>query len=234
MEAPNTPAQAMTAASETAFAPHGPTNNVAASASGRSELARFGRVPTQTTCVIVYRTKTQPTDTRIANGTERCGSRTSPANTEVASKPKKANVARKMALDKLVSGGGEPRCRDFGSTKNTPIATKAISGTSFETVNAVPPQTSALSLPHAADGCFKATISCAPLPGIGRTETDCPLGHCSGFNRADLADVRQRVITTHSCRIRMAGKGRRNRECLLEVLVYPSSIAGVLQQGGMY
>src|SRR5712672_996616 len=101
IEAPNTPAQAMTAASETAFAPHGPTNDVAASANGRSEFARFGSVPTQTTCVIVYRIRTQPTDTRIANGTECCGSRTSPANTEVASKPKKANVARKMALDKL-------------------------------------------------------------------------------------------------------------------------------------
>jgi hypothetical protein len=39
---------------------------------------------------------------------------------------------------------------------------------------------------------------------LGRTETDCPLGtgHSSGFNSADLADVRERVITTPTCRLR--------------------------------
>jgi len=37
-------------------------------------------------------------------------------------------------------------------------------------------------------------------PVLARTETDCPLGtdHSPGFNTADLADVRQRVITAHT------------------------------------
>src|SRR6266705_3036652 len=108
MEAPHTPAQAMTAASAIAIAPHGPTNATAASASGRSEAARSGSIPTQTIWIKVYRTTTLPTDSRIANGTERGALRTSPAITVGASKP-----------------------------KNAPTVTKTSRGTSLDTANAV-------------------------------------------------------------------------------------------------
>src|SRR5437660_12336296 len=124
MDAPNTPAQAMTAASATAIGPHGPTNTIAASASGRSEAARLGSVPTQTIWITAYKITTLPTDSRIANGTERGALRTSPAMTVVASKPKKANVASRMAVDTLLADGSEPRCREYGTMKNTPSAAK--------------------------------------------------------------------------------------------------------------
>src|SRR3979490_98621 len=92
MDPQNTPAQKMTAATAMALEPHEPTNIIAASASGRSEAARLGSVPTQTIWIRAYKMTTLPTDSRIANGTERGALRTSPAMTVVASKPKKANV----------------------------------------------------------------------------------------------------------------------------------------------
>jgi hypothetical protein len=54
----------------------------------------------------------------------------------------------------------------------------------------------------------------ARLAGFGRTETDCPFGtsHCSGFNSADLADVRQRVITTRSRQWPVSALRHRKRE----------------------
>src|SRR5882757_8755928 len=137
MEAPHTPAQAMTAASAIAIAPHGPTNATAASASGRSDVARSGSIPTQTIWIKVYRTTTLPTDSRIANGTERGALRTSPAITVVASKPKKANAANRMAVDISFAGGSEPTCRDCGSMKNRPTVAKTSRGISLDTVNAV-------------------------------------------------------------------------------------------------
>src|SRR3984893_12702565 len=99
MEAPHTPAQAMTAASAIAIAPHGPANATAASASGRSDAARSGSVPTQTIWIRVYRTTTLPTDSRIANGTEGGAWRFPPAITVGASNPKKANAVSRMAAD---------------------------------------------------------------------------------------------------------------------------------------
>ena len=77
MDAPNTPAQAMTAAAAIAVGPHEPKNTVAASASGRCETASRGSVPTQTIWIRAYKMTRLPTDSRIAKGTERGALRTS-------------------------------------------------------------------------------------------------------------------------------------------------------------
>src|SRR5882724_5822732 len=100
----------MTAVRATATEAHGPTRTVAASASGRSEAARFGNVPTQTICMSEYSNMTVHTDSTIAKGTERGALRTSPAMTVVASKPKYAKPASRTAVDRLVTGGSEPNC----------------------------------------------------------------------------------------------------------------------------
>src|SRR5579864_1338875 len=136
-DAPNTPAQAMTAATAIALAPHEPKNTVAASASGRSETASLGSVPTQTIWIRAYKTTRLPTDSRIANGTERGALRTSPAITVVASKPKNAKVASRMAVDTLLASGNDPTPSACGSTKNRPTAAKTVNGISLDTVKAV-------------------------------------------------------------------------------------------------
>src|ERR1700730_12202716 len=125
IEAPNTPAHATTAVKATPTAPHWTTRTVAASASGRSEAARFGKVPTQTICISEYCNMTVQTDSTIAKGTERGGSRTSPARTVVASKPKYAKPARRTAFDALVMGGTGPNCMSWGSMKNRPTTANA-------------------------------------------------------------------------------------------------------------
>jgi hypothetical protein len=53
---------------------------------------------------------------------------------------------------------------------------------------------------HRPDDSFIEGILAPRMTGFGRTEPDCPLrtGHSSGFNIADLAVGRQRVITTLS------------------------------------
>src|ERR1700730_13700458 len=115
----------MTAVRATATDAQGPTRTVAASASGRSEAARFGNVPTQTNCMSEYSNMTVHTDSTIAKGTERGGSRTSPARTVVASKPKYAKPARRTAFDALVMGGTGPNCMSWGSMKNRPTTANA-------------------------------------------------------------------------------------------------------------
>ena len=137
IDAPNTPAQEMTAVMAMTTAPHGPTISVAASASGRSDAASPGSTPTHTSWISVYSTMTQATETRMANGTERRGSWTSPASTVVPSKPTNAYAASRMAVDRSAVAGNSARRSACGSTKNTPIATKPASGTILRTVNVV-------------------------------------------------------------------------------------------------
>lgn len=67
---------------------------------------------------------------------------------------------------------------------------------------------------NAATECRLCGDRFGPPPyGVGRSETDCPLGtgHSSEFNSGDLADVRQLVITTLCGHPRKTGIGRRNR-----------------------
>src|SRR5262245_21009359 len=130
-EAPKTPAQAIIAASAMITAPVGPTSAAAASASGRSELARLGSATTQTSCISEYSTMKTIIETPIANGTDRDGLRTSPANTPVASKPMKANAASNTALDTFVTEGTAPRFNAEGLRNHSPTATNPTSGTSL-------------------------------------------------------------------------------------------------------
>src|SRR5512138_3229483 len=97
-DAPYTPAHATMAVIATTIPPMGPIKLIAASASGRCDVANVGRVPTHTIWSDAYSTSTTAIETMIANGTDRAGSRTSPASTEVESKPKNAKAASSMAL----------------------------------------------------------------------------------------------------------------------------------------
>src|SRR5687768_4380495 len=73
----------------------------------------------------------------MANGTERRGSRTSPASTVVPSKPKNANAASKMAVETSGIAGVGPGASDAQSTNTSPTTTKATSGAILSTVNVV-------------------------------------------------------------------------------------------------
>jgi len=83
---------------------------VAASATGRVDVASEPSVPIQTSCMSKYNPVVTPTLTAIATGISRLGSLSSPPATDPASKPKNANIDSKMAEPMSCACGAGVQC----------------------------------------------------------------------------------------------------------------------------
>src|SRR5690606_10304507 len=164
------------ALSTTTAAPAGPAKPAAASASGRVESARPGRVPTHTTCTSRYSGTIRASAARIAKGSVRRGSRTSPAGTVAVSKPVKANTSSSIPAEKSRTDGAVAGTSRAGSTNQRPATANSSSGTSLPTVN-----TLATIAAGRTPRMFTATISSTtPVASAGRQ----PPAAAGGQNQA--------------------------------------------------
>ncbi len=117
-------------------APLAPRNVAAASASGVFDCARFGNVPSDTTCASVMTIVTIAMVMISAKGTMRRAARVSPAVTGTTSYPPNAKMRSSTDVD------SEPKVRSVcgrsrpGSTANMPAMMNTTNGSSFPTVNA--------------------------------------------------------------------------------------------------
>ncbi len=87
-------------------APTGPTTRLAASASGRCEVASSGNVPMHTSWISTYNAATTTIAVSNADGTVVRGSFVSPAGIPPTSKPMNANATMNTACEKSLYAGG--------------------------------------------------------------------------------------------------------------------------------
>ncbi len=118
--------------------PGGPNIRPPTSASGVPEEARSApRTPWATSCRPTYITVTVAMARKIARGTVRATSRTSPLGARAISIPAKANTSRIDVREMAAAGGRSVQRRRAGSMKNGPAARRTSRGTTFTAVAAV-------------------------------------------------------------------------------------------------
>ena len=115
--------------------PAGPSATPAADASG---VGSFGSAAPSSPCATIwmetYSSATTVIATKIARGTVRAGSRTSPLGTSALSTPRKAKMSRTDARDTAVGVGVACQTRLDHRIVNRPTTTSSTSGSSFAAV----------------------------------------------------------------------------------------------------